>query len=395
MKRSLEDQGQMAAIAVIVIGYVVTFIFAFTETVFPYTAWQIVVGISMGFLYFLSEINGDRYFDKYDSPLSTGVYFIAQVAIILIAQFTLSSGLIWLVALPLVGSAVERLPHTPWRYAVYSTPIIGIVVPAVLDGNENWGLMMSVSLSAGAAILFVIVFTKLRLNEHVAREKAEKLSDELEAANRQLSAYAIQAEELATTQERNRLAREIHDNLGHYLTVVNVQIEAARAVMATNPAKAQEAMAKAQELTQKGLTAVRQSVRELRESPLENRPLPDAVAALVAETQRAGIATELNVVGDQRPLSANTDLTLYRVAQEGLTNARKHAQATQVQVILDYARSDNVQLSVQDNGAGTSETSSSGFGLIGIRERITQLGGTMQVDRLPQQGFALTVTVPG
>jgi signal transduction histidine kinase len=183
--------------------------------------------------------------------------------------------------------------------------------------------------------------------------------------------------------------------LGHYLTVVNVQIEAARAVMATNPAKAQEAMAKAQELTQKGLTAVRQSVRELRESPLENRPLPEAVAALVAETQSAGIATELNVVGDQRPLSANTDLTLYRVAQEGLTNARKHAQATQVQVILDYARSDNVQLTVQDNGAGTSETSSSGFGLIGIRERITQLGGTMQVDRLPQQGFALTVTVPG
>ena len=395
MQRSLEKQGEIAAIAVIAIGYVVTFIFAFSEAVFPYTTWQIVFGLSMGVLYLVSELNHDRYFDTYETPLSTAVYYIAQITFILTAQFALSSGLIWLIALPLVGSAVERLSHTPWRYAVYATPIIGIVVPMALDGNENWGLMMSVSLSAGAAILFVIIFTKLRLNEQLARERAEKLTDELEAANRQLSAYAIQAEELATTQERNRLAREIHDNLGHYLTVVNVQIEAARAVMVTNPAKAQAAMAKAQELTQKGLTAVRQSVRELRESPLENRPLPEAIAALVAETQSAGIATELNVVGHQRPLSANTDLTLYRVAQEGLTNARKHAQATQVQVILDYARSDNVQLTVQDNGAGTSETSSSGFGLIGIRERVTQLGGTMQVDRLPQQGFALTVIVPG
>ncbi len=142
------------------------------------------------------------------------------------------------------------------------------------------------------AVFFVVVFTHLRLNEKRAREEAERLTAELERANRQLAAYAMQVEEMATTQERNRLAREIHDNLGHYLTVVNVQIEAARAVLAANPARAQDALAKAQKLTREGLTAVRQSVSTWRESPLDNQSLADAILGLTAEIRQAGIVAE-------------------------------------------------------------------------------------------------------
>lgn len=143
----------------------------------------------------------------------------------------------------------------------------------------------------------MVVFTEQGQRERLARRYAEELTADLETANRQLSAYALQAEELATTQERNRLAREIHDNLGHYLTVVNVQIAAAKVLLAADPQRALDALDKAQTLTQEGLGAVRQSVAALRESPLGKRPLPEAISALVTESNNAGIVTELVVRG--------------------------------------------------------------------------------------------------
>ena len=213
----------------------------------------------------------------------------------------------------------------------------------------------------------------MRLNEQQARERAEQLTAELEEANVQLAAYATQAEELAMTQERNRLAREIHDNLGHYLTIVNVQIEAARVVMESDPDRALDAMNKAQELTQKGLARVRESVAALRESPVSNRPLGEAIASLVKEAQSSGIVTEFKVTGEPLTLEHKVALALYRAAQEGLTNVRKHARASRVDVLLDY-QPDQVRLEVRDNGVGAAETAG-GFGLLGIRERMQLLGG--------------------
>src|SRR5690606_16330885 len=127
----------------------------------------------------------------------------------------------------------------------------------------------------------------------LAQARAETLAAELAEANRKLGDFAVQAEELATIQERNRLAREIHDNLGHYLTVVNVQINAARAILDIDKARADTALDKAARLTQDGLAAVRQSVSSLRESPLGRHTLSEAVADLAAQTQAAGIIAEL------------------------------------------------------------------------------------------------------
>ena len=157
------------------------------------------------------------------------------------------------------------------------------------------------TMSFGAGILFVVVFTQVAVSEQRLRTEAERLAQELGEANRQLREYATQVEELAVARERNRMAREIHDSLGHYLTAVNMQLEAARAVLASDPAKAQDALSKAQGLTREGLADVRRSVAALRVGPADDRPLAEALAALVRESEAAGVPAALDVRGSPRP----------------------------------------------------------------------------------------------
>jgi signal transduction histidine kinase len=256
-----------------------------------------------------------------------------------------------------------------------------------------WESAFFFAISVSPAIFFVVVFTQQGRRERAARRQAEQLTADLAEANHQLTVYAVQAEELATTEERNRLAREIHDNLGHYLTVVNVQIGAARVLLTTEPERADAALEKAQKLTQEGLSAVRHSVAALRESPLAKRPLPEAIAELVQESNNTGIVTELRLTGEPRPLSPQATLTLYRVAQEGLTNVRRHARASRADLHLDYTEQAGVRLTVRDNGLG-SDVPQNGFGLLGLRERIYLLGGVMEVETAVNQGFTLSVNIP-
>jgi signal transduction histidine kinase len=245
-----------------------------------------------------------------------------------------------------------------------------------------------------AGIMFVGVFTHFALSERAARAEVERLAAEQRAANQKLREYAAQVEELATTKERNRVAREIHDSLGHYLTVINVQLEAAQVLLASDPVRATAALRQAQSLTQEGLADVRRSVAAIRAAPTGDRPLPEAVAELAEECRAAGIVTQLDVRGAPRALSLQTDLTLYRAAQEALTNVRKHARASRADLTLDYAAGDRVRLVVQDNGVG-SAAPDGGFGLLGLRERAQLVGGTVQIHTEPGQGFRLEVGAPG
>lgn len=249
------------------------------------------------------------------------------------------------------------------------------------------------ALIISTAIFFTVIYSQSRLNEQHAREKAEELAKRLEAANHQLAEYASQAEELAATQERNRLAREIHDNLGHYLTIVNVQIEAARVTLDPDPKRALVSLNKAQELVKKGLASVRESVSALRVSPLEDRPLQEAISALVQETQVTGITAKFELIGEPRWVDEKIALALYRAAQEGLTNVHKHAHASQVNVLLDFTQADKIRLTVGDDGTGAADTSG-GFGLMGIHERVHLLGGDCKIKTQVDSGFCLEITVP-
>ena len=387
----IDRQSLWTVLSVVGIGYLVTFLGAFSSDGYQGTAVETVLGIIFGIAYVLFLIYDQPYFDRFPSKWGTAVYFIIQLALLYAIHWLIGPGGIWLVSLPLAAQAVEYLTGI-WRWVIYGAVLFGLMVPLIFRYDQAESAIYF-AISVAPAILFVVVFTNLGVNERKARLQAEELSADLEAANQQLSKYAIQVEELATIEERNRLAREIHDNLGHYLTVVNVQIGAAKVLMDKDPIKAKDALDKAQNLTQEGLKAIRQSVAALRESPVGQRPLSEAISLLTETTTQAGIVTEFSVKGEPFSLPNPVEYALYRIAQEALTNVRKHARASRVDVLLDYSQDGMVGLEISDNGVGTA-VADGGFGLLGIRERVQLLNGTCDIKTTPGTGFKLTVTIP-
>lgn len=389
---SIKVGSYAALIMVVAAGYLITFMGAFTEDGYTGTPAETAVSIVLGLIYLGFSLVEERYFARFGSAVGKLFYFGFQLGLVFIINWLIGPGGIWLIALPLAATAVQVLSLIS-QIGVYLAMLLVIILPIGLR-FDNWEAALALGISISPGILFVVVFALAQQREQVARERAEALTAELEAANRQLTEYAAQVEELATIEERNRLAREIHDNLGHYLTVVNVQIGAAKVLLTQkNPDKAMDALDKAQHLTQDGLTAVRQSVAALRESPTGSKPLVEAIAPFIAETNNAGILTELIVQGEPRTLDAKIEFTLYRVVQEGLTNVRRHAHASAAKVLLDYTQPGVVCLQIEDNGVGTAVTKN-GFGLLGIQERVNLLSGTVNITAEPREGFTLQITIP-
>lgn len=325
-------------------------------------------------------------------------YFGVQLTLAGLVYYLGDSGksptLVWLALLPPVAYGVFLLERR--GVVVISALTLGLFALNVLRWH-GWGGLPYGLVAFSFAMLFTLVFTLLAVSSEKSRGEVQRLAGALGEANRKLREYAVQAEELAVTRERNRLAREIHDTLGHYLTVVNVQLEAARAVHEHDPVRARAALDKAQSLTQEGLQEIRRSVATLRASPLDNRSLADALPQIVAENCAAGLTVELLVVGVARSLSPPAELTLYRAAQEGLTNVRKHAPASRATLRLDFERPARACLSVSDDGPGAppDAVNQNGFGLLGLRERAQLLGGAVRIRTAPGQGFNLEVEVPG
>jgi signal transduction histidine kinase len=345
---------------------------------------DIVLLMVLGLVYLVLFTEGLSYTIKHPQTLVYVVFFSSSILVVeAIEWFSLTLGGFWLLFLPIVATAVSILPRTFWLL-VCGIVSMAFAIPLLLQGHNLSGISGN-TLSFMTGVVFVAVFSQIAENERKARSA-------LDVANKKLREYASQAEELATTKERNRMAREIHDSLGHYLTVINVQIGAAKAVLATDTSRALAALDKAQNLTREGLTEVRHSVASLRTSPVENRPLSEALNDLVTENRAAGIVTELVIEGTPPQLSPQLNLTLYRAVQEGLTNVRKHACASRVDLTLKYAP-DKLYLTIADNGTG-KVGSSVGFGLLGLRERVQLLAGTLQEKSNFGQGFTLELELP-
>ncbi len=350
--------------------------------------------LGSGIVYGFVGTRGMLWFEQKSTghPWLVAVYFVLMCSIIAFI-FRIIEGFdhnAWLLILPV---AAQSLVLSRVGTAVVCISLLSLIYFIFLRNVPSEGAFQAM-LQITTSVIFTLIFTYIALREAAARERIAHLAGELRTANLRLAEYAAQAEELATTKERNRLAREIHDNLGHYLTVINVQLEAARTVMPENPEKAADALQKAQKLTQEGMGAIRHSISALRESPMENLTLAQAIGQLVTDTRQTGLKAELKIVGAPVELEPKASLTLYRVVQEGLTNTRKHAQAKQVTVTLDYEQPGLVTLLVVDDGAGTAAPVTGGFGLMGIRERVQLLGGETAVTTTPGVGFSLRVTIP-
>ena len=342
---------------------------------------QYAVIFALAFLYLGIGITLDTDHARFTSTRFTIIFFTVELLLGGTVN-RLSQGAAWLMLLPMVSLAIEFLPAY-WNYGVCLVIWLLDVAPFALYAQASdiftWAFEFL------SAIIFVALFTQVSVNEQQTRLQ-------LAEANRKLREYATRVEELATTQERNRLAREIHDGLGHYLTAINIQIEAAQAIMGQDGAQAAASMAKAQSLTQEALTEVRRSVAALRADPLMAKPLPATVEGLLNELASSEMQVEFVLKGDTRPLLPQTELALYRIAQEALTNVRKHSRASHVVLTLDY-QADVVSLTVQDNGIG-SPSPEGGFGLVGVQERAHLLGGTVSTHSVPGESFMLEAKLP-
>ncbi len=320
-------------------------------------------------------------------------YFVVQVPLGgLIVYLAKGGGFNALILLPLAGHSVMMLPRN-WMLAA-NAAILASYLLAVGLVSAGWQSASANLPTFLAGQVFVVAFTQMALNEERARREVERLVGALEVANQQLREYALQVEELAIARERNRLAREIHDGVGHYLTTIHMQIQAARAVSASDPDRAQEVLWHAQNLSQEALADIRRSVAALRAGPEGSLPLTSRIYEMVKNYEIGGLAADLKVNGQPRRISPQATLTLFRAAQEGLSNASKHAEANRVSILLDYSEPKIVRLMIQDDGRG-ADCVEGGFGLMGLRERVNLLAGEFEVNTAPGEGFRITVGVPG
>jgi signal transduction histidine kinase len=202
---------------------------------------------------------------------------------------------------------------------------------------------------------------------------------------------------VAVAEERVRIARELHDVVAHAVSVMVLQVGAIRHKLPDPQAEDRDALRSVEQVGRTALNEMRRLLAAMRdeEDGLELSPQPglDGLDALLEDIGRAGLPVRLHVEGDPVPLPRAIDLSAYRIVQEGLTNALKHARAKTADVTVCY-RPDELQLDIRDDGRGSSTSNGRGHGLLGVRERVKIYGGNMTAGTAPQGGFVLSTHLP-
>jgi signal transduction histidine kinase len=310
--------------------------------------------------------------------------------------------LLFLVTIAIFFSILPTRVATGAGILLYGLMVLNLFV---ID-RWNWPVVYPELLSLLPAFAFVAVFSLAMRVQQEQRDRAERLlrqleesNAELERAHKQLQEYAAQVEELTIVRERTRLAREIHDILGHHLSILNIQLETIGKLQERDPARAASELAEARRVAAQSMQEVRNAVAALRPTSIATMSLTEALEQLGKEFERNAPDTALTLDCETElpPLPPDIGLALYRAAQEALTNIRKHAQASKVLLRLRY-EDGMIELLVLDNGRGASQDDTqqgNGFGLIGLRERIELLGGQVTHGPAEQGGYRVVVRVPG
>ncbi len=246
-------------------------------------------------------------------------------------------------------------------------------------------------LNMGFSFGLTLIAVMLLVNSLLAERQSRR---QLAIAHEQLRQYSLRIEDQATLQERNRIAREIHDALGHALTAQSIQLENALIFCSSDPDKTRSFLVQAKQLCSKALQEVRQSVATLRSSSLQGQSLEQAITAAVAEFyQITNILPEYSIELPQS-LSTEVNIVIYRIIQEALTNIYKHSAATRVQLQL-HEKEDLLVITVSDNGKGFDPNQNkTGFGLQGMRERAAALDGQFHLISQLGQGCQITAYIP-
>ena len=241
-------------------------------------------------------------------------------------------------------------------------------------------------------MMLFIVYCVFVINEQRDTiEEVNSLYHELQTANEQLQEYADMSEKMAQTRERNRLAREIHDTLGHTLTGIAMGLDACMALIDISPEMTKEQLEKLSTVSREGITDIRRSVNELRPDALERLSLDVAIRKMITDMSKMS-DVQIFFETDVRRMRFDEDEenAIYRVIQESITNAVRHGKAKKIWITMQR-RENEIVLTIRDNGIGCKEIKS-GFGTRHIRERIEMLRGTVSFDG--HNGFTVTANIP-
>ena len=255
------------------------------------------------------------------------------------------------------------------------------------------GLLTALNLILFIGYMVILVGRRTEENEAIRRlnGELEQANGKLSVLNTQLKVYAAESERMAETRERNRLAREIHDTLGHALTGITAGADACIEMMDISPDMARKQMELIAKTARAGMNEVRRSVRALRPDALEHFRLSEALEQLCSEMQQTShTAIRLDMRPTDMRLSQDEEDAVYRIVQESVTNAIRHGHATEIDVQLS-GENRHLAIIVQDNGIGCEKVEQ-GFGLRHMRERLRLLGGSLRIDG--KNGFRIEASIP-
>lgn len=277
-----------------------------------------------------------------------------------------------------------------WQYkfryvalGVVAASLLDIIFLAIFVRPRDASLEMF-AISTRAASFFIVGY----IVSHLATIQRQQRAD-LQESNRNLRLYAATREKLATTQERNRLARELHDTLAHTMSAATVKLNAVNLLWERDPARAHSMLTEVIGTMNEGMGETRRALRDLRATPLDDMGLVLAVRHLAdSAAQRGEFALELDTPAREVRLPPDVELGVYRIVQEALTNVVEHASARHVRLQMQDT-ADSFLLRINDDGAGFDfdEVGSNGhLGLKGMQERAAMLGGTLTLNSTPKQG---------
>jgi signal transduction histidine kinase len=288
---------------------------------------------------------------------------------------------------------------TPWPLGVAGVLGTSVALNTMTSGVPEatagslggyLGLITIQTAAIGAGIVFAEKAGEQRRHRDEMVARLEAALEENAGLHAQL---LTQAREAGVLDERQRMARELHDTLAQGLAGIITQVQAAQRVW-SEPTRARPHVDRALALAKENLTEARRSVQALQPRELEQARLPEAVAELARRwADEAGVRPHVEITGEPVPLSPAIEVALFRVAQEALTNVDRHAGAARVGLTLSYL-GDVVLLDVRDDGVGIRDDGGRGFGLNSMRQRIRGVGGAVTVESAPGEGTTISASVP-
>jgi NarL family two-component system sensor histidine kinase YdfH len=327
-------------------------------------------------------------------------YFLVQAALVFAIGLMLPGHwLIMALTMALAGQAAGAL----WP-ELRLIALVVLLCFALLTANliRAWGLQATLQFLPVLALIltFVLVYVGLFGRQAQARERAQALLRDLEAAHSQLQAYADRVEELTISRERERIARELHDTLAQGLAGLILQLEAADSHLEQgDPARAQEVVQQTMRRARTTLAEARRAIQALRPAALEDTSLIEALGREVDQfAEGTGVRAVLDVAAGSPDVSPEMAQDILRIVQESLSNVARHADASNVLVRL-AEREQGIRVVVRDDGVGFDPAQARElpgcFGLAGMRERAERLGGALRVESERGQGTTVELDIGG